>query len=306
MSQPFERLDEKTRTVWRLYNSLAQLRDHSASLHDIEGGHRIERWIGDSWVGRDFKDVDELMNGVNVLHKPTMDRFEACKDLLGKLDFPRPESIRRRPRYDDSVGSLCIPHYIQGDYDRLYTNIKKVKRVGGSKTVVVASPVNVSGGNKADDVQWRAAAGAALVSLLHEAGYGVEYWIYFNGHRFNRRSGIQKPWNMEWACQIKSLDAPPNWITIANAASCWMFRTMYFSLYAHKDPRIGGAGEGLGCPQYRWNDLQFVKDKIAQGRPVISVELGGRNSGCPHRFTEQGAVDAVTEAMTDYVNNETK
>ena len=286
-------------TLCRVFESNKQLGELSRYLDEAvpEARHSLSQHLSDAnWAGRAFDSTDACFDSVNQEHKETMDRLSCAKEILRNVEFPRPKSIKQRYRLRDEGLRLHIPSYVNRDVDHLYMQQKRIRTIGGSQTVVVCAPVNCSCNYDSDNVQWRAAASVALCQLLHDAGYGVEFWVFNNGHDFNN-SGTS--YNHEFALLVKGSNEPPDWIRIANAASCWMFRTLYFSLYAHENEKIGGGGYGLGTPQYSFDDLRYVNEDIARGRHVMSVNVGGGNK---HEMDEEGAIACVLEEIEKFTN----
>ena len=285
-------------TLVRTLDGIEEARQMAAFLDGIEGAHQIQHHLDDrDFCGRSWDDSKAVFECLNAEHEKTQDQFERCLAGLESVNFPRPQSIRKKARIREDGERLDFQRHRDGDPNR-YWHTRKVRKPGGHSTVIVAQNFSASARVDTWGISWRGAAGAALCKILTDAGYQVEYWLYTHTYEPFKGKG-----DLEQGIRVKEANAYPDWIKMANLTSGWFFRSVLFSLYAsdlgnyHEEDKpkgdFGGGAWTLGRPSHSWGELLHLQDRIANGRPVIDV--GGKI------FSEKEAIKAVTKSAEDFI-----
>jgi len=288
-----EKLPCGTPVLVRCLESIEELKDMTDFLDGIKGGHNMSLHMGsESWVGRSWDSPKACTESLNECHDKTMEYFEKAVEAISGVQFPMPQGIKRRPRIREDGERLDLQRYRDGDIFR-YWATNKVKLPGGHQTVVIVQNMDVAGSYGPEQIAWRGAAGAALCKILTEAGYNVEYWMVSHTKKAFEDGG-----NLELAVRVKGSHERPDWVRMANLTSCWLYRTVLFGQSASEKPKpdgedFGGGAGNLGYPSYNWDEIKFLQDRIAGGRPVIVID------GKP--FSEKLAVKCVTKAVEKFV-----
>jgi hypothetical protein len=214
---------------------------------------------------RDWADVKE------AVATPWLHGIKVVNDMIAelrKVKIPRPESIRRQPKYNFDGGD-------EVDYDKLRSGQefwRKCERnpLKGPQMITIFTDVTTSAAIRAEEILWRGAAALAITNILEEQGFRVELWSYQHC-----ASAYTNGYGIFTAVRMKEMSKPLNVNALVCGVSGWFYRTMMFNAYyvAKRDTR---PSMGLGRPQHSLKGWQ--RDLVTgEKNPIVLRDIWSKD-----------------------------
>lgn len=246
--------DKENKTEIRVYTSPMEfVKDGTAggkANGDMTGPQTLGNWTSGraaSWDGY-----------AAVFPTPNPAGRKLVEEYAKKIDseIGEPESIRRRQRWLEDEGDVCLNRAFAGE-DAIFRGPVRGKRVA-TKNIALVCNCTVSCTMDGNHVANTAAGIAAAVDKLEDAGYSVELWLVWHTHRTYGNGD-----RVFIACRAKECGEP-----LASDILASVCHTDFTRIACHGMTHTGGRTPNLGLgsiaePEsdlFKWIDLaQGVK-----------------------------------------------
>ena len=208
---------------------------------------------------------------------------EMRDEILNAADITPPQNTRRVRRWSDADGEVVVDRVMSGD--AAYMETRRREWRAGPSAVAIMIPLGGSHIYSNQELLWKGAAGAALIELVEEAGYGCEVWGYSNTLDSYRVS----PRNSFTAVRVKDAGELVDTDALCKLVAPWFFRTVIIS-------SKGAAGDltsTFGRPDA---EERVVRPLAAKH---LDIPAGVPQVYCPLVFTRTDAVRKTKELIAN-------
>lgn len=169
-------LDEKLKGHAMLFDGPLDVIRHAKKANsgkDPFFNPEYQRWPGR--VGRSWEDFDKF------LHSPwneAVAKIDSIINVVKKYVKP-PKSIKRKLRWDENDGDVCVNRLLQGEPE-FYRRPHRPKVDAPRSIALVANLENGKDGTSVNPsgLWFRSGVAIAIADMLEEAGYSCEVWIW--------------------------------------------------------------------------------------------------------------------------------
>lgn len=241
--------------------------------------------FGDAgWAGRPEMDSwDRLLPCYSQPWKKGIDLITRMTDEI-RADLPMPKSVRRRGRWDDNDGEVCVDRVLRGEPD-FYRTTRRADSAG-PRNVALLLHVGGAALYSPEQMLWRGAAAISALDLLEEAGYSAEVWVW-NVARGTFRGACPDSFI---ACKVKECGEPVELTTMANVVSAWYYRLVCLRAKMTVAPYNSGMGM-TSTYLSGWGKYMDVTEGIQR----VQVDVA---------FTKSGALEAARKVLEQVTSHQ--
>jgi hypothetical protein len=248
------RYEQHYQTHMRIFDSVEDLIESCQAVRSTRyiDGNSLNR---QPFVGRHFSNWSQVFDAAREPWDDGLEIIDRMVRELQSVDLPKPQSRRRRPRFNEDDGDEL-------DYDRLRTGqpfwrTTQRESTRGPQTVTIVIDQGTRRDVDHDDIMWRGAAAIAMTQILEAADFRVELWTasccndtYKDGSGHCNAVCLKRPGD------------PLDVATLAAAVSGWFYRSMMFRA---KSLNAAPKSRGLGKPRtvYANEAQEFTGDPNA-------------------------------------------